>query len=180
MSASTPEDKASQQVEKLCSLSIHDENTSREDVLLDLALFAHDTVKPGDLVEVTALSTTATVQDPASFTAAPRVGFGAKSRRAGKEHLTAPLSDGTAAEEERTDLQAHVSDIPGLRGQGRRDADHHKRYVFVVKAISPELKQKHHNLQVSRSRPRSRGLSTACVVQSMLTRSALRSLCLLT
>lgn len=42
-------------VRLLCSLSIHDENFSKEDVVINLALFPGSDVKPGTLMQLTAL-----------------------------------------------------------------------------------------------------------------------------
>lgn len=50
--------KSAVSVRRLCSLSIHDENFSKEDVVINLALFHDSIVKAGALMQLTALKAT--------------------------------------------------------------------------------------------------------------------------
>ncbi len=154
-SSSIPEDRAQHLVERLCSLGIHDENFSREDVLLDVGLFPMGTVKSGDLVEVAALRANVVLKDPSSPVAVPKVAGSAKSRRTGTDRPADPLVHATAAVREHMSPRTFTSKGSGMHIHDRKDLDPQKRYIFVVKEMSHEVKLKHHNLQVSRPIPTS-------------------------
>lgn len=55
LASAAPETKSGASVRLLCSLSIHDENFSKEDVLINLPLFHQGNVKAGTLMQLTAL-----------------------------------------------------------------------------------------------------------------------------
>src|SRR5580700_8765172 len=50
-------------VERRCTVWVHEEQYSKEEVLLNLDLFPANTVKPGDLMAIVALNTDNTVRD---------------------------------------------------------------------------------------------------------------------
>lgn len=71
--ADTPPGNQTQSVAAVvCSLAVHDEHTSQEDILLNLRLFPGANVRPGDLVELAALNTSEASHEPARAPAVPK------------------------------------------------------------------------------------------------------------
>lgn len=145
----TPRDQQQQRARIQCPLGIHDENFSREDVLLDVGLFPKDTVTSGDLVEVAALRANVTFPSQTTLDAAPKAPANARHTRSGKHQLADRLPHLTADGQQPSGPRGNPYSGSAIRTTDRRDLDPQKRYIFVVKELSPELKLKHSNLQVS-------------------------------
>lgn len=137
------EDEKTQPVRRTCSLWVHDDNLSREDVLLDLAVFPKDAVRQGDLLEVAALAENPADEESAPSTVVSNVSNGAESTGPDKQGIPDTVAQDSAGDGQHTRRSR-------LREQGKRTSQRYSSYVFLVKELSPELKQKYPNLQVSR------------------------------
>ena len=133
-----------------CSLWVHDDNLSREDVLLDLAIFPKDAVRPGDLVEVAVRRKILADEESVVPTVVPNIAHGANSRGARREGDLDSVTQDSAADGQHSGQSTAPNETSGY---GRGVSERERSYVFVVKALSPELKQKYPNLQVSRPMP---------------------------
>ena len=127
--------------ERLCSLWVHDDNFSKDDVLLNLGLFPRGTVKVGDLMQVVALDSESAGKDfehrrhgGQDVKASYRDGEGAQKIIYGKEQAT--HSTVTPAKDE------HAS-------SNGKDLNPSTRYVFIVKEMGPELISRNPSLQIS-------------------------------
>ena len=109
---------------------------------MDLALFPKDAIRPGDLVEVAVLRNCPSDEEPAPSTTASNITNGAESRRPDVEGVTDSVAEDSAVDEQHTDRST-------VHDQGRGPSRRQRCYVFMAKEMSPELKQKYHNLQVS-------------------------------
>ena len=105
-----------------CSLWVHDDNFSQDEVLLNPTLFSSRSIKAGDLMQVIALDQS---QQDNSRPQGPSLQQ-ENRRRNGKGHE--PLS----------------SAEPNPRA-----LDSKKRYIFVYKEMDPEMGSKQPNIQVS-------------------------------
>lgn len=131
-----------------CSLWVHDENLSREDVLLDSAVFPKDAVRPGDLVEVASLRKTPAEEESAAGTGILNTTNGAESRAAGEDGVTPSVAQVSAVDGQHIGRRTGPHDASTLQDRGGGVSERQRSYVFVVKELSPELKQKYPNLQV--------------------------------
>ncbi|KKZ60121.1 hypothetical protein EMCG_05146 [[Emmonsia] crescens] len=110
-----------------CSLWVHDDNFSREDVLFNISAFSDVGLKVGDLVELSA----------------PRPSQG-------DHHVFSNRLDPSG----RTLRDAGDSDA-GSNSTAKRVGDHKShspvqgRYLFLVKPLSADIKARHPNLQIS-------------------------------
>ena len=143
------EDGTTQRVGITCSLWLHDENLSLEDVLLDLAVFPKDAVRPGDLVEVASLRKSSAEEESAASTGIGNTTNGAERIRAGGDGVDHFVAEVSAVDGQHTGRRTVPDEASTLQGQGRGVSERQRSYVFVVKELSPELKQKYPNLQVS-------------------------------
>jgi DEP domain-containing protein 5 len=125
--------KAREPVERRCVLWIHDEQYSKEEVILNTDLFPVGTVKPGDLLAIVALKTDVAVKDFQERNA---------SAKKGTEPFSASLQPDINVEERK-------SSTGSVSVDGQHDIDQQKRYLFAVKDMSKELKAKQPNLEVS-------------------------------
>ncbi|KAI5290549.1 vacuolar membrane-associated protein iml1 [Ascosphaera aggregata] len=109
--------------QRVCTLWVHDESFSREDVLLNLEAFADLAINVGDLVEVTSY---------------PSV----KQRESHASHFSRHRSDGghPDAGSAHTSITNCSSSAPYHSNSG---------LVFLVKSLSPELRARQPNLQIS-------------------------------
>ncbi|KAI9873004.1 MAG: vacuolar membrane-associated protein iml1 [Pleopsidium flavum] len=144
---SDPKDHAQQLVATLCSLGIHDENFSMEDVMLDVDLFPKDTIKSGDLVEIAALRANVALQESTNPGVVPKGASNARSGSSGTDRSANPLAHNAAAPRGHKNPRTLTLKGSGTQRCDKRDFDPQKRYIFVVKEMNPELKLKHHNLQ---------------------------------
>ena len=119
-------------VERRCVLWIHDEQFSKEEVVLNMDLFPAGSVKPGDLIAIVALKTDVAVKD-----------FQDKNLSAKKgTELSASLQPDTNFEEQK-------SSTGSVSVDGQHNVDKEKRYLFAVKDMSKEIKAKQSNLEIS-------------------------------
>ncbi|EKD14941.1 domain found in Dishevelled [Drepanopeziza brunnea f. sp. 'multigermtubi' MB_m1] len=116
-------------VERRCTLWVHDEGFSREEVVLNLDLFTD--VKPGELMAIMALKTDSVVRDFQDKT---------QSFKRDSVALGAPMQRERSASNPRS---------PASGKDAKHDVDRWKRYLFIAKDISREMKAKHQGLEVS-------------------------------
>lgn len=149
------ENEITQRVEVICSIWVHDENLSREDVLLDVAAFPKDAVRPGDLVEVTALKKSPADEESTAPTGISNISNGAESREAGEESASRSVAEDSTIDGQNTHRSTVHANASTVQEPRRGVSERHTTYVFVAKELSPELKQKYPNLQVNTPSPRS-------------------------
>lgn len=131
-------------LQKVCTLWTHDDNFSRDDIVFNGDKFPELPTTAGSLLQIIPISSGTSVRDfqsPAktvhhaaaqgkSENASQDAGTEAHPKRSRRGSLTITLDE-------------NGSVIPG-----GRDVDTEKAYVFVSKALTPDLKSKHPNLQV--------------------------------
>lgn len=81
-------------------------------------------------------------EDPAPSTVVTNTSNGAESTGPDKEGIPDTVAQDSAGDRQHTRRSR-------LREQGKRTSQRYSSYVFMVKELSPELKQKYPNLQVS-------------------------------
>jgi DEP domain-containing protein 5 len=118
-------------VERICVLWNHDEGFSKEEVVINLDLFPD--VKAGELLAVVALKTESVVRD-----------FQEKPQTSKKDVDTLA----TAMQRERSNSNPR-SPGPPIDNHTKHDVDHGKRYLFIARDMSKEMKAKAPNLEVS-------------------------------
>ena len=118
-------------VERVCVLWNHDEGFSKEEVVINLDLFPE--VKAGELLGIVALKTDSVVRDFQEKTAAPK-----------KEVDTLA----TAMQRERSSSNPR-SPGPVHDNHPKHNVDLGKRYLFIAKDMSKEMKTKQPKLEVS-------------------------------
>jgi hypothetical protein len=125
--------KAREPVERRCVLWIHDEQFSKEEVVLNMDLFPAGSIKPGDLMAIVALKTDAAIKD-----------FHDKNQpvKKGAEMLSVSLQPDTNFEERKSSMGTVSVD-------GQHDIDNEKRYLFAIEDMNNELRAKQSNLEVS-------------------------------
>jgi DEP domain-containing protein 5 len=118
-------------VERVCILWNHDEGFSKEEVVINLDLFPE--VKAGELLGIVALKTDSVVRD-----------FQEKAQASKKEVDTLA----TAMQRERSNSNPRS---PGIvhDNHPKHDVDLGKRYLFIAKDMSKEMKTKQPKLEVS-------------------------------
>lgn len=118
-------------VERKCVLWNHDEGFSKEEVVINLDLFPD--VKAGELLAVVALKTGPAIQD-----------FQEKAQTSKKDVDTLA----TAMQRERSNSNPRS---PGTVNDNhpKHDIDLGKRYLFIAKDMSKEMKTKQPQLEVS-------------------------------
>lgn len=127
-------------VERLCSLWIHDDNFSKDQVLLNLALFPRGSVKAGDLIQVVPQSSERASKD-------------FDHRHDGGQHVRASYRGGEDAEKDHgKDPFTHPSEASAKEARAfstGSDSDACTRYVFQVKEMGSELLSRNPTLQIS-------------------------------
>jgi hypothetical protein len=118
-------------VERICVLWNHDEGFSKEEVVINLDLFPD--VKAGELLAVVALKTESVVRD-----------FQEKPQSSKKDVDTLA----TAMHRERSNSNPR-SPGPPNDNHTKHDVDLGKRYLFIARDMSKEMKAKAPNLEVS-------------------------------
>lgn len=106
---------------QLCSLWVHDESFSRDEVLFNPHAFGDTGVKPGDLIEILGL--------PGDLRE-----LGGKAARDGPDKDPSRASSGSVKSNS-------AAPKPGKAKHGR--------FLFIAKPLPPDLKTRHPNLQVS-------------------------------
>jgi DEP domain-containing protein 5 len=119
-------------VERRCTVWVHDEQFSKEEVLLNLDLFPANTIKTGDLMAIVALNTDNTVRDFQDRCA---------SSKKVLENLPASFQPSLNG----LDIEPHNECTCNIE----RDGDLESRYLFAVKDTSKELKSRQPSLEVS-------------------------------
>ncbi|KKY13711.1 putative vacuolar membrane-associated protein iml1 [Phaeomoniella chlamydospora] len=127
---------------KTCSVWVHDENYSKEDVLLDLDILGKDVLKPGDLVEVTAAISQSETYD-----------FQTRSEQASRGNTTATgVLDAVGQGRARTERPWNPRQSTNTEDQDdlSPDGPHSKNsYVFVAKFIPSDVKSRAAGVQIS-------------------------------
>jgi hypothetical protein len=108
---------------QLCTLWVHDESFSREEVLFNSSAFSETGVKPGDVIEITLV----------------RGGGDSVHSQLKPEFAARAVSDGNA--ENNSSLNLGGNSKFASRSQGR--------YLFVVKPLPQDIKQRHPKLEIS-------------------------------
>ncbi|KAF2009988.1 hypothetical protein BU24DRAFT_379256 [Aaosphaeria arxii CBS 175.79] len=132
-------------VQKVCTLWTHGDNFSRDDVIFNIEKFPELPASHGSLIQVLALTQSVAVRDfqvPAKSNVKDT--SSSKADDIGKDTASTHHSKRSRRGSVRITLDENGSVI-----NERRDVDLQKSYVFVAKPMSPELKSKHPNLQVS-------------------------------
>lgn len=117
------------QIERRCNLWVHDDAFSKDEVVLNLDLFP--SVKAGELMAIVALKTDSGVRD-----------FQDKAQRKDTETSATPMHRERSNSNSRSPGQANDLEV-------RHDVELGKRYLFVAKDMSKEMKAKHAGLEVS-------------------------------
>jgi len=117
-------------VETRCTLWIHDESLSKEEVLLNLDLFPD--VKAGELMAIIALKTDSGLRDLQEKT---------QPIRKDSDCLTVPVQRATSGSSPK------VLDSNGT--SSRHDLDFGKRYLFIAKDMPKDLKLRQPGLEIS-------------------------------
>ncbi|KAL6709995.1 vacuolar membrane-associated protein iml1 [Coniothyrium glycines] len=123
-------------VQKLCTLWTHDDNFSREELVFNAERFPELPTAPGTLLQIVAFNESVAGREHGHETQ-PKAS--ASKDASTESHFSRPRRGSMSVT-----VEENGSTIPGSR---ELDAD--KAYVFVSKALSPDLKSKHPNLQVS-------------------------------
>jgi len=121
-------------VERICVLWNHDEGFSKEEVVINLDLFPD--VKAGELLAMVALKTESVARD-----------FQEKAQTSKKDVDTLT----TAMRRERSNSNPR-SPGPPNENHAKHDVDLGKRYLFIAKDMSKEMKTKQPTLEVSVAR----------------------------
>jgi hypothetical protein len=129
--SSSSNSKAREAFEQRVEIWVHDEQFSREDVVLNLSFFPQDLVKAGDLMAIIGLRSDVAKQQ-ALETAVRKIA----------ENLSGSLQPSIPASDRKSEEDINSID-------GRRDLDLDRRYLFTVKDMTPEMKSKYPNLEIS-------------------------------
>jgi hypothetical protein len=116
-------------IERRCNLWVHDEAFSKEEVVLNLDLFPD--VEAGELMAIVALKTDSGIRD-----------FQEKTQKKDVDNLTTAMQRERSNSNPKSPGQVNGTD-------GKHDLGLGKRYLFIAKDISKELKAKHPGLEVS-------------------------------
>jgi DEP domain-containing protein 5 len=129
--SSSSNSKAREVFERRVEIWVHDEQFSKEDVVLNLDVFPHDRVKAGDLMAIIGLRSDVVKQQGVDFAA-----------RKIAESLSGSLQPYSTTNDRKTEEDSNSVD-------SRRDLDLDRRYLFAVKDMTPEMKTKYPNLEIS-------------------------------
>jgi DEP domain-containing protein 5 len=118
--------------ERKCTVWVHEEQFSREEVLLNLDLFPKNAVKPGDLMAIIGLKTDTAACDFQDRSTSSKKALDniAVSFQLNPKFLETEFNNGGAR-------------------NAMHDADLEKRYLFTVSDMSKELKARQPSLEVS-------------------------------
>jgi len=118
-------------IERVCNLWVHDEGTSKDEVILNLDLFPD--VKAEELMAIVALKTDSGIRDFQEK---------AQASKNDNDSLVTSAQSERSSSNPKSPSQANGKDI-------KHDVDLGKRYLFVAKDMSKEMKAKQSNLEVS-------------------------------
>ncbi|KAF2180031.1 hypothetical protein K469DRAFT_640248 [Zopfia rhizophila CBS 207.26] len=132
-------------VQKVCTLWTHDENFSKDDVVFNGEKFPELPATPGSLIRIIALKHATAIRD-----------FQTSAKMASKDANQVKIEDASKdaipdAHPRRARRQSVMLtlDENGTIIQGGREVDPEKSYIFVAKPMTPDVKSKYPNLQVS-------------------------------
>lgn len=128
--SSSSNSKAREVFERRVEIWVHDEQFSKEDVVLNLDVFPRDRVKAGDLMAIIGLRSDVAKQQGVDI-AAKKIA----------ESLSGSLQPHAAISDRKSSEDSSVD--------SRRDLDLDRRYLFAVKDMTPEMKTKYPNLEIS-------------------------------
>ncbi|KAF1993214.1 hypothetical protein P154DRAFT_503876 [Amniculicola lignicola CBS 123094] len=134
-------------VQKICTLWTHDENFSKDDVVFNVDKFPELSVTVGSLIQVIALKQAPSIRD---F----QISTKTNTKDANPGQTESETDDASHSHHQRRSRRGSVVmtlDENGSVLQNGRDVDIDKSYVFVAKPLSPDLKSKQPNLQISLS-----------------------------
>ncbi|USP75932.1 hypothetical protein yc1106_03206 [Curvularia clavata] len=132
-------------VQKVCTLWTHDDNFSRDDIVFNSEKFPELPTGAGSLLQIVAIQEDNAVRN---FNA----GLKSAQHDVAQSDFEASYKDGNVHNHPRRhprDTNTITLDENGSTVPGGRDIDADKAYVFVPKTLSPDLKSKYPNLQVS-------------------------------
>lgn len=141
-------------VQKLCTLHTHGENQFDDEVVINEDKFPELHLVPGSLVQIFALK-----QAPAVRDFQPNATTNPKEDKDAKLVLSGPRSE---LRRTRSDSVKVTYDENGAVLPGGREVDPEKSYIFRVKPMSTEWKNKHPNLQVCAAIPSPATLYLTC------------------
>jgi hypothetical protein len=133
-------------VQKVCTLWIHEDKFSKEDVVFNGDKFPELPATPGSLIRILRLKGLTSVRDfqsPNTHAAAKDVSQ-TKADNSSKESTHETRSRRTRRGSVVLTLDENGQPIPG-----GRDVDSEKSYIFVAKPMPADLKSKYPNLHVS-------------------------------
>jgi hypothetical protein len=133
----------------VCTLWTHDENFSKEIVVINEDRFSELPITPGSLIQIVALKQAPAVRDfqPASKGNAKE---GSSIKADDRSHDGLP--DTHSRRSRRGSIKVTLDENDTVI-QGGRDVDPEKSYIFVAKPTSVDLKSKHPTLQVCLAKP---------------------------
>jgi DEP domain-containing protein 5 len=129
--SSSSNSRAKEAFERRVEIWVHDEQFSKEDVVLNLSFFPRDRVKAGDLMAIIGLRSDVAKQQ-ALETATKKI----------SESLSGSLQPNATANDRKSSEESNSID-------SRPDLDLNRRYLFTVKDMTPEMKSKYPNLEIS-------------------------------
>ncbi|OCL07076.1 hypothetical protein AOQ84DRAFT_389755 [Glonium stellatum] len=132
-------------VQKTCTLWIHDENFSKDEVVFNVDKFTEVPIASGSLARILALKQTTAVRDFQTTLKTASV----DSRQPKADEAQRGSIPETRLKKARRHSVTITLDENGIPIPGGRDVDPQKSYVFVTKLMSQEQKAKYPNLQVS-------------------------------
>jgi DEP domain-containing protein 5 len=118
-------------VERRCNIWVHDENFSKDEVVLNLDLFPD--VKPGELMAIVALKTDSGVRDFVDK---------AQTSKTNGEDIAPIVPAEQGHSNPKSPVQVNGTEV-------NHDVDLGKRYLFIAKDMSKEMKSKQPNLEIS-------------------------------
>lgn len=127
-----------------CTLWVHDENFSKEDVILNASMFPEGSLQVGDLAEIIAFTADLVTQAPEAPEQSTSSG-GAATREKGSGDPLGPT---------RSASTTTAGDLDGgdVQDASERNADggpsNRRGYVFLVKNLNNEQRARQSNLQV--------------------------------
>jgi hypothetical protein len=135
-------------VRKLCAIQTHEQNAagSKEDVIFNIDRFPELGIRPGDLVQISAVA-----EPPPTRNAEKRTPSAAKDASSASTLRAAGSDSERPATSRRVGPQIVTYDENGNTILGPKDGDPQRSFVFVVREMTEEQKQKHQGLQISLS-----------------------------
>lgn len=146
MTASIPQDTVQRKKHyKICTLWVHDENFSRQDVVLNVAKFTECGIEAGSLTWVAAINPTTAVRDfQSNIGLAKETGSPGQRRGSVTEQLI-------SKQDISNDDDELFIDENGAKVEDARRLDTERYYVFLAEDMSAEMKAKSPALHISLS-----------------------------